>query len=129
MTYLDDFGSLIKSIGFPDIYYMGLDDSSPNGIALNPYGGAELHNLVTMEHELIHSDVQVFVRNQDAQTGFSQLLEIYLKIREINNTVIGDTYFGRIRAHTPPRYIGRTTAGTYQYTCDFTLLFRDYGIY
>lgn len=124
MTYLDDFGGLIAEL-YSTISYFGIDDSVVNGIAINPYGGYELDNLATSEHTVIHSDVQVFVRNSNSNTGFSQALDIYNQLRGISNSQIGNTFFLRIVPKAPPMFISKTDTGHYQFSVNFSLVFRE----
>ena len=125
MTYLDDFHGIINEFGYGPVFFFGIDDSVVNGISINPYGGLELDNIVSSERPVIHSDVQVFIRNSSAETGFSQALNIYNKLRGTANSLIGNTFFLRIVPKAPPMFLFRTDSGNYEFSVNFSLIFRE----
>ncbi|MCK9310674.1 MAG: hypothetical protein M0P26_00185 [Bacteroidales bacterium] len=121
-TFLDDLSDYLEANDLPTVSIGGNFEQYGNGIYMSPYGGLYAMSIVSNDANPIGLDLQILVSNVSNETALAQTFGIIRLLRDVHNEVIGNTKFLYIQQKYGAFFIGKSNAGNYNYTVNFSVL-------
>lgn len=121
-TFLEDIADYLEANDLPTVSVSGNYEQYGNGIYMTPYGGLYPMPVVTNDANPIGLDLQILVSNTSNETALAQTFRIIRLLRDVHNEVIGNTKFLYIQQKYGAFFIGKSNAGNYNYTINFSVL-------
>lgn len=121
-TFLEDIADFLEVNDLPTVSISGNYEQYGNGIYMSPYGGLYPMSVVTNDANPIGIDLQILVSNSSNETALAQTFRIIRLLRDVHNEVIGNTKFLYIQQKYGAFFIGKSNAGNYNYTINFSVL-------
>lgn len=121
-TFLEDIADYLEVNDLPTVSISGNYEQYGNGIYMSPYGGLYPMSVVTNDANPIGLDLQILVSNSSNETALAQTFRIIRLLRDVHNEVIGNTKFLYIQQKYGAFFIGKSNAGNYNYTINFSVL-------
>ena len=121
-TFLEDIADYLEVNDLPSVSISGNYEQYGNGIYMSPYGGLYPMSVVTNDANPIGLDLQILVSNSSNETALAQTFRIIRLLRDVHNEVIGNTKFLYIQQKYGAFFIGKSNAGNYNYTINFSVL-------
>lgn len=121
-TFLEDIADYLEVNDLPTVSISGNYEQYGNGIYMSPYGGLYPMSVVTNDANPIGLDLQILVSNTSNETALAQTFRIIRLLRDVHNEVIGNTKFLYIQQKYGAFFIGKSNAGNYNYTINFSVL-------
>jgi hypothetical protein len=120
-TFLDDIAEHLETNGVAPVVISGNYEQYENGVYLSPYGGLPNLSVIT-DANPFGLDLQVLVSNLSNKTALAQVFGTIRLLRDVHNETIGDTKFLYIQQKYGTFFLGKSNAGYYNYSLNFTLL-------
>lgn len=122
-TFLTDIAEYLEDNNVATLVEIsGNYEQYENGVYLTVYGGVSPINVVSNDPNPIGLDIQLIVSNMSNETALSQVAMIIRLLRDVHNSIIGDTKFLYIQQKYGAFFIGKSNAGYYNYSLNFTVL-------
>jgi len=121
-TFLPDIAAYLETNNVTPVSIAGNFEQYSNGIYIAPYGGLYPMTIVTNDANPIGVDMQVLISNISNQTALSQVYKVIRLLRDVHNMTIGDTKFLYIQQKYGAFFIGKSNAGYYNYSLNFSVL-------
>ena len=120
-TCFKDLSDHLEANGITPVSIAGNYEQYGNGIYMSPYGGICSLSVVTGTNPF-GFDLQLLVSNMSNETALAQTFKIIRLLRDVHNEVIGDTKFLYIQQKYGSFFLGKSNAGYYNYSLNFSLL-------
>lgn len=121
-TFLDDLADYLEANDVAPVSVAGNFEHFENKVYISPYGGLAEHGVVTTDANPFGLDVQLLVSNLDNEVSWRTASKIIRLLRDVHNQTIGDTHFIYIQQKYGPFFVGKSNAGYYSYSLNFSLL-------
>jgi hypothetical protein len=121
-TFLDDLSDYLETNDLPGVSIGGNFEQYGNGIYMSPYGGLYSMPIVSNDANPIGLGLHILVSNISNETALAQTFGIIRLLRDVHNEVIGNTKFLYIQQKYGAFFIGKSNAGNYNYSINFSVL-------